>query len=93
MNAKIGLVMAKSTANLLLSSSHQEATWGSERNAVGNKKYVFPALDRIEFQYYPVTQFIKDNLPDGMKKDDLVYVSMAGCGLETYELLPLRLAY
>ncbi|WGS45459.1 hypothetical protein LFL97_22250 [Burkholderia sp. JSH-S8] len=87
MNANVGIVLRKSDREAVLSQlARQVRTWGDEVVEVGDKQYGFPGLDDVEFQIYPVTDFILSRIPACERAADLEYAWMTGAGLDTYQL-------
>ncbi|MFV8631945.1 hypothetical protein ACNRDB_21070 [Ralstonia pseudosolanacearum] len=86
MNANFGIVLRKSDReSVLLQLSPRVRAWGQEVFEVGEHRYIFPGLDGVEFEIYPVTKFIRRKLPVSEQLADLEYAWMAGHGLDKYQ--------
>lgn len=49
------------------------------------RKLIFPPLKEVEFQLYPVTEFVKDHLPQDILFEEITYAWMDGKGIDDYE--------
>ena len=86
MNTNFGVVLRRSQVKRLFSPVEVVfRSWGGDKVEVGEKRYTFALLEKIEFELYRVTTFILDNLPPQMKDEELVYVWMTGPALDEYE--------
>ena len=86
MNANLGIILRKSIIENLLSPLPPEfRTWGDAEVQVDEKRLTFPALENVEFQPFPVTQFVADHLPAQLKGEDLMYAWMTGHAFDGYE--------
>ncbi|MHA6853513.1 hypothetical protein [Ralstonia pseudosolanacearum] len=86
MNANFGIVLRKSDReSFFLQLPPRVRTWGQEVFAVGEHRYIFPGLDGVEFEIYPVTKFIRSKLPVSEQPADLEYAWMTGHSLDKYQ--------
>ncbi|MDF3082088.1 hypothetical protein KPB01_14220 [Burkholderia sola] len=86
MNANLGIVLHKSERESTLRPLPPETrTWGDEVVEVDAPDcYAFPGLDGVEFQIYPVTDFIRSQLPANERSARLEYAWMTGDALSSY---------
>lgn len=87
MNANIGIVLRKSDREQVLSAiSPRLRTWGGEIvEEEGPQRFSARGLEGVEFQLFPVTQFIRGRLPSEEQAQELEYAWMTGPALDTYE--------
>lgn len=86
MNANFGIILRKSIVKTLLSPlAPVVRSWGDDEVEVGEKKFTFPSLMNIEFQLYPLTEFVEGHLPIQLKGEELTYGWMTGRALDEYE--------
>lgn len=86
MNANFGLILRKSMMELLLLPSEPIVrSWGNELVEPGQRKYTFPLLEKIEYELYPLTSFIKNHLPTMVAIEEFEYAWMSGKALDEYE--------
>jgi len=88
MNANIGIVLRKGDREKMLSAIPQRLrTWGGETvEEDGPQRFSAQRLDGVEFQIYPVTQFIRGCLPSKEQTQVLEYAWMTGPALDAYEV-------
>ncbi|WP_080002619.1 hypothetical protein [Burkholderia ubonensis] len=86
MNANLGIVLHKSERESTLRQLPPETrTWGDEVVEVdAPNRYAFPGLDGVEFHIYPVTDFIRSQLPASERSARLEYAWMTGAALSNY---------
>ncbi|MBB6583675.1 hypothetical protein [Ralstonia solanacearum] len=85
MNANLGIVLRKAERDKILSQlPPQIKNWAGEEIVVGKSRYVFPSLDKVEFEIYPITKFILSRLPASEQGEELEYAWMTGVGLDEY---------
>ncbi|WP_080404094.1 hypothetical protein [Burkholderia ubonensis] len=86
MNANLGIVLHKSERESTLRQLPPETrTWGDEVVEVdASNRYAFPGLDGVEFHIYPVTDFIRSQLPASERSARLEYAWMTGAALSSY---------
>lgn len=86
MNANFGIILRKSMIEtLLVSSAPIVRSWGGIKEENSEKKYTFPSLANIEFQLYPLTEFIQSHIPLPLKDQELTFAWMNGQGIDEYE--------
>ena len=59
--------------------------WGDEEVGTDQQTYNSPLIENIEFQLYPITQFIREQLPNQVNAMELEFASMSGKALDEYE--------
>ncbi|WP_321861548.1 hypothetical protein [Burkholderia cenocepacia] len=86
MNANLGIVLHKSERESTLRWLPPETrTWGDEVVELdAPDRYAFPGLDGVEFQIYPVTDFIRSQLPASERSARLEYAWMTGATVSSY---------
>jgi len=86
MNVNFGIILRKSIIDNLLSPLPPEfRSWGDEEVQIDERRLSFAALENIEFQLFPVTQFVMDHLPAQLKGEELTYALITGKALDGYE--------
>lgn len=86
MNANIGVIIRQSDAKrLLLTLPQEKKSWGDEVFEVGDVQYGFAPLSGIQLRIYPVTDFVRRNIPTSLSNEDIQYVWFTGTMLDDYE--------
>lgn len=88
MNVNIGIIFRKSDREkVLLSIPQRRRTWGVETfDEEGPRHFYAQSLAGVEFQIFPVTDFIRNSLPANEKSQELEYAWMVGPALDDYEV-------
>lgn len=88
MNANLGIVFRKCDREKLLSPIPPRLrTWGNETiEEEGPLRFSAPGLDGVEFQTFPLTKFIRDQIPSSQQGQELEYAWMTGPHLDAYEI-------
>jgi hypothetical protein len=86
-NANVGIVFRKCDREKILSAEPPRLrTWGNEIvEEEGPQRFSAFGLEGVEFQLFPVTQFIRGRLPASARTQELEYAWMTGPALDAYE--------